>query len=172
MEYRSSRDCHGVPVESRPVGRSASDPAAPAADSPYKGTTVRFLSAATVHQKALGKQLEKIGKEWGVQVDVRFVTTDQLAKKVVLDYVGGADTWDLVYTGGVQRMYEWADGGILQEMTPLIRKVGDPKSLEWEAFSDGARDASTMPIAPPMLRPTSTQGRRPSVVTKRSTSVA
>jgi multiple sugar transport system substrate-binding protein len=112
-----------------------------AADSPYKGMTLRFLTSANVHQKAMGKQLEKIAKEWGMELDVRYVTTDELAKKVVLDYVAGADTWDLVYTGGIQRMYEWYDGGILDDIAPLIKKVGDPKLLGWDGFTEGARGA-------------------------------
>ena len=112
-----------------------------AADSPYKGLTLRFLTSANVHQKAMGKQLEKIAKEWGIQLDVRYVTTDELAKKVVLDYVGGADTWDLVYTGGVQRMFEWYEGGILEDIAPLMKKVGDSKVLDWNGFTDGAKNA-------------------------------
>lgn len=111
------------------------------ADSRYKGLTLRFLTSANVHQTALARQLQNIAKEWGAQVEVRTVTTDELAKKVVLDYVAGADTWDLVYTGGIQRMYEWYDGGIVDDIAPLIKKVGDPKILDWDGFTDGARTA-------------------------------
>jgi len=112
-----------------------------AADSPYKGVTLRFLTNANVHQKALATQFENIAKQWGMHVDVRYVTTDQLAKKVVLDYVAGADTWDLVYTGGVQRMYEWYDSGILVDLAPLIKKIGDAKILDWDGFTEGVRRA-------------------------------
>ncbi|MEO8848271.1 MAG: extracellular solute-binding protein [Casimicrobiaceae bacterium] len=112
-----------------------------AADSPYKGVTLRFLTNANVHQKALAKQFETIAKQWGMNIDVRYVTTDQLAKKVVLDYVAGADTWDLVYTGGVQRMYEWYAGGILVDLAPMIKKDGDAKTLDWDGFTEGARRA-------------------------------
>lgn len=112
-----------------------------AADSPYKGLTLRFLTNANVHQQALAAQFERIARKWGMHVDVRYVTTEQLAKKVVLDYVAGADTWDLVYTGGVQRMYEWYHGGVLIDLAPLIKKIGDPKVLDWDGFTQGARQA-------------------------------
>ncbi|MDP8994717.1 MAG: extracellular solute-binding protein [Pseudomonadota bacterium] len=114
-----------------------------AAQSPYEGTTIRFLTARNVHQTAVGDKLAEIAKEWGIDFDVRYVTTDELEKKVVLDYVGGAETWDLVYTGGVQRMYEWANGGIINEMTPLIEQHGDPEVLNWDAFTEAARNAVT-----------------------------
>ncbi len=117
--------------------------AAIAGESPYKGLSLKFLTVSNVHQKAQGAELARIAREWGMNLDVRYVTTDQLEKKVVLDYVGGADTWDLVYTGGVQRMYEWHGRGILDELTPFIRKQGDPKLLEWEGFSESARKAVT-----------------------------
>jgi multiple sugar transport system substrate-binding protein len=113
------------------------------AQSDYEGTTVRFLTARNVHQTALGDKLAQIAEEWGIDFDVRYVTTDQLQKKVVVDYVGGAETWDLVYTGGVQRMYEWADGGIIQEMTPLIESVGDPAVLNFDDFTQSAQNAVT-----------------------------
>ena len=117
--------------------------AAIAAEIPYKGLTLRFLTVGNVHQKAMGAQMTRIARAWGVNLDVRYLTTDQLEKKVVLDYVGGADTWDLVYTGGVQRMYEWHGRGILDELTPFIEKHGDPRVLDWEGFSKSARDAVT-----------------------------
>lgn len=112
-----------------------------AADSPYKGKTIRFITQRSVHQTAFGKQLVEIGKSWGVTVDFRQVTSGQLAKKVALDYVAGADNWDLMYTGGVQRMYEWWNRGITVELNGLIKKYGDPKILEWDGFTKSARDA-------------------------------
>src|SRR3546814_3570417 len=65
-------------------------------------------------------------------VDIRKVTTDELQKKVVLDYVAGADTWDLIYSGGVQRTIEWFDKGIFVDLKPLIDEYGDPAVLQWD----------------------------------------
>jgi multiple sugar transport system substrate-binding protein len=115
--------------------------AAEAAESPYKGTTIRFLTSSNVHQNAFIAKLEEIAKEWGIIFESRKVTTDQLKKKVVLDFVGGAETWDLIYTGGVQRAFEWFDRGILEDITPLIAKHGDAKLLDWEGFSIEAQNA-------------------------------
>ncbi|WP_170285140.1 ABC transporter substrate-binding protein [Microvirga aerophila] len=85
--------------------------------------------------------MAEIAKSWGINFQVRFVTTDQLEKKVVVDYTGGAETWDLVYTGGVQRMFDWADGGIVKEMTPFVKEHGDPKLWDWEGLTESARKA-------------------------------
>ena len=63
---------------------------------------------------------------------MRNVTTDEIESKVVIDWVGGADTWDLIYTGGVQRMAQWAYGGIIKDIAPLIKSVGDPALLSWD----------------------------------------
>jgi multiple sugar transport system substrate-binding protein len=111
--------------------------------SPYRGQTVRFLTARNTHQSALADTMAGIARSWGVDLQTRFITTDQLQKKVVIDFTGGADTWDLVYCGGIQRMYEWFAGGIIQEMTPLIRTKGDPAVLEWDGFTPAARKAVT-----------------------------
>jgi multiple sugar transport system substrate-binding protein len=116
---------------------------AQAADSPYKGKTIRFLSSSNVHQEAFADKIKEIGKAWGMNVEVRLVTTDELQKKVVLDFVGKADTWDLVYTGGVQRTFEWFDGGIIDDLAPLMEKYGDKKLLDWDEFSESARSAVT-----------------------------
>jgi multiple sugar transport system substrate-binding protein len=70
----------------------------------YRGQTVRFLTVRNVHQIALADTMGEIAKSWGVDLQTRFITTDQLQKKVVVDFTGGADTWDLVYCGGIQRM--------------------------------------------------------------------
>jgi multiple sugar transport system substrate-binding protein len=40
-------------------------------------------------------------------------------------------------------MYEWADGGIIQEMTPLIESVGDPSVLNFDDFTPSAQHAVT-----------------------------
>jgi multiple sugar transport system substrate-binding protein len=114
-----------------------------AADSPYAGTSVRFLTSRNTHQLALADKLGELAKQMGIDLQVRFVTTDQLEKKVVIDYVGGADTWDLVYTGGIQRMHEWAEGGIIQDIAPLIAKFGDQKALALDDFTPAARHAVT-----------------------------
>ena len=87
-----------------------------AADSPYKGQTLRFLTSANVHQKAMGKQLERIAKEWGIQLDVRYVTTDELAKK--LDITSKGVEWNLKLL---------RDSG-------LIRRVGPDKGGCWEVL--------------------------------------
>src|SRR3546814_14150859 len=73
-------------------------------DSPYEGVTIRFLTSSNASQDAFSKKLQQIGESWGMTVDIRKVTTDELQKKVVLDYVAGADTWDLIYSGGVQQI--------------------------------------------------------------------
>jgi multiple sugar transport system substrate-binding protein len=112
-----------------------------AADNKYAGTSVRFLTTRNTHQLALAEKLGEIAKQMGIDLQVRFVTTDQLEKKVVIDYVGGADTWDLVYTGGIQRMHEWAEGGIIQDIAPLIAKLGDQKTLAFDDFTPAARHA-------------------------------
>ncbi|HEX2729358.1 MAG TPA: extracellular solute-binding protein, partial [Rubrobacteraceae bacterium] len=114
-----------------------------AQDKKYTGSTVRFLASRNVHQTALGDKMGEIAKAWGIKFESRYVTTDQLEKKVVVDFVGGAETWDLVYTGGVQRMFDWADGGVIKEMTPFIKQHGDPKLLDWDGFTESARNAVT-----------------------------
>lgn len=111
------------------------------AASKYRGQSVRFLTVRNVHQLALADTMGEIAKSWGIDYQARFITTDQLQKKVVVDFTGGADTWDLVYCGGIQRMFEWFDGGIISEMTPLIKSVGDQNFLEWDKFTPSARNA-------------------------------
>src|SRR5262245_12504121 len=86
--------------------------------SRYKGQQVRFLSSRNVHQGALGDTMASLAKAAGIDFQPRYITTDQLQKKVVIDFTGGSDTWDIVYTGGIQRMYEWFDGGIIKDMAP------------------------------------------------------
>jgi multiple sugar transport system substrate-binding protein len=114
---------------------------ASAADSPYAGSTVKFLTSRNTHQVALADKMGEIAKTMGIDFQVRFVTTDQLEKKVVIDYVGAADTWDLVYTGGIQRMHEWADGGVIKDIAPIIARVGDPGVLAMGDFSSAAQHA-------------------------------
>jgi len=62
---------------------------------------------------------------------------------VMIGYVGGATTWDLVYTGGIQRMAQWAAAGVVSDIAPLIKSAGDPKVLEWDDFTPSARRAVT-----------------------------
>jgi multiple sugar transport system substrate-binding protein len=114
-----------------------------AAGEKYRGATVRLLTERNSHQIALQEKLGEIAKSWGVTLDVRNVTTDEIESKVVIDWVGGADTWDLIYTGGVQRMAQWAYGGIIKDIAPLIKSVGDPALLSWDSFTDAARHAVT-----------------------------
>ncbi len=109
--------------------------------SPYRGQQVRFLTTRNVHQSALAETMGEIARGWGVDLQTRYITTDQLQRKVVIDFTGGADTWDLVYCGGIQRMYEWFAGGIILEMTPYIRDKADPALLEWDQFTPAARKA-------------------------------
>jgi multiple sugar transport system substrate-binding protein len=112
--------------------------------SPYKGKTIRFLTSSNASQDAFAAKLQEIGKSRGVNVEVRKLTTDELQKKVVLDYVGGADTWDLIYAGGVQRVFEWFDRGILDDLAPLIAKYGDKKLLDWDGITVSGRHAVTL----------------------------
>ena len=95
------------------AGLSIAPSIARAEGEKYRGATVRFITERNSHQIALQEKLGEIAKSWGITLDVRNVTTDEIESKVVIDYVGGADTWDLIYTGGVQRMAQWAYGGII-----------------------------------------------------------
>lgn len=123
------------------AGLAAGTGRAFAQSSPYRGQQVRFLTARNTHQTALADTMADIAKAWGLDLQTRFITTDQLQKKVVIDFTGGADTWDLVYCGGIQRMYEWYAGGIIKDIAPLIREKGDPSVLQWDAFTPAARKA-------------------------------
>ncbi|SFJ28429.1 carbohydrate ABC transporter substrate-binding protein, CUT1 family [Phyllobacterium sp. CL33Tsu] len=114
---------------------------AEAADSPYKGVTVRFLTSSNASQDAFSEKIKEIGAAWGMNVEIRKLTTDELQKKVVLDYVAGADTWDLVYSGGVQRTFQWYNQGIFDDLAPLIAKYGDKKLLDWDGISESGRGA-------------------------------
>ncbi len=125
------------------AGLTVAPAVARAAGEKYRGTTVRLLTERNSHQIALQEKLGEIAKEWGVTLDVRNVTTDEIESKVVIDYVGGADTWDLIYTGGVQRMAQWAYGGIIKDIAPIIKAAGDPNVLAWDKFTDAARHAVT-----------------------------
>jgi len=109
--------------------------------SPYRGQQVRFLTTRNVHQTAIAETMAEIARGWGMDLQTRFITTDQLQRKVVIDFTGGSDTWDLVYCGGIQRMYEWFAGGIILEMTPYIREKADQRLLEWDQFTPAARKA-------------------------------
>ena len=118
--------------------------AADAADNRYSGTTVRFLTERNAHQLALAGQLATAAKARGVTLDVRYITTDEIEKKVMIDYVGGATTWDLVYTGGIQRMAQWMHGGVIKDLAPIIKAAGDQKLLAWDDFTPSARSAVTL----------------------------
>jgi multiple sugar transport system substrate-binding protein len=115
-----------------------------AQESPYAGTTIRFLTSSNASQDAFANKLQEIGQSWGMNVDVRKVTTDELQKKVVLDYVAGADTWDLIYSGGVQRTVEWFDTGIFVDLAPFIAEIGDPELLDWEDITLSGRGAVSL----------------------------
>lgn len=116
---------------------------AAAAESKYRGATVTFLTERNASQLALADRLSTIAKEWGVRLNVRNITTDEIEKKVMIDFVGGATTWDLVYTGGIQRLAQWASRGVVLDIAPLIKSVGDPKLLAWDDFTPAARRAVT-----------------------------
>ncbi len=117
--------------------------ATPPAAEKYRGATVRFLTERNSHQIAMQQRMGEIAKSWGVTLDIRNVTTDEIQSKVVIDYVGGANTWDLIYTGGVQRMAQWAYGGIIKDIAPLIKSIGEPSLLAWDQFTPAARHAVT-----------------------------
>jgi multiple sugar transport system substrate-binding protein len=123
------------------AGLAALPARAMAEASKYQGATVHFLTERNAHQLALADKMAEIARGWGVTFDLRTITTDEIEKKVVIDYVGGADTWDLIYTGGVQRMAEWAHGGIVKDLAPLIAGVGDKELLAWDDFTAPARRA-------------------------------
>jgi multiple sugar transport system substrate-binding protein len=123
------------------AGLAVAPTVARAAGEKYRGATVRLITERNSHQIALQEKLGEIARDWGVTLDVRNVTTDEIESKVVIDYVGGADTWDLIYTGGVQRMAQWAYGGIIKDIAPFIKSVGDPALLAWDGFTDAARHA-------------------------------
>ncbi len=38
-------------------------------------------------------------------------------------------------------MYEWFDGGIVSDIAPLIKSIGDPAVLEWDKFTPAAQKA-------------------------------
>ena len=61
----------------------------------------------------------------------------------MIDYVGGPTTWDLVYTGGIQRLAQWASAGVVHDIAPIIKSAGDPKLLGWDDFTPAARRAVT-----------------------------
>lgn len=117
---------------------------AQSAGSPYKGLTVRFLTSSNASQDAFAARLKEIGQSWGVTVEIRNLSTDELQKKVVLDFVAGAKTWDLVYSGGVQRTFQWFDQGIFDDLAPMIAKWGDKKLLDWDDITVAGRGAVTL----------------------------
>ncbi len=103
-----------------------------------------FLAEHNAHQLTLAARLTAVAKSWGVNRDVRYITTDEIEKKVMIDCVDGAPTWDLVYAGGIQRMAKWGCCGIVKNIAPLIKLVGDPKLLVWDDFTPSARNAVTL----------------------------
>ncbi|WP_311031349.1 extracellular solute-binding protein [Mesorhizobium koreense] len=109
----------------------------------FSGRTVRMITQRSVHQNALSDALRITAEKWGAKLEVRQVTASELEKKVVLDHVANSATWDIMYTGGVQRMYEWYGGKISADMTPLIKQYGDPKLLGLEDLDPNARKAVT-----------------------------
>ncbi len=134
----------GIVVGSGPAGGPLGPSSARAEDGgKYRGATVHFLTERNSHQLALADRLAAIAQQWGVTLRTRFITTDEIEKKVMIDFVGGASTWDLVYTGGIQRMAQWASAGVIQDIAPLIKSVGDPKVLAWDDFTPSARKAVT-----------------------------
>src|SRR5437763_12795798 len=116
------------------AGMAALPALAAAADSKYRGTTVHFLTERNAHQLALADRLAAVAKAWGVTLNTRYITTDEIEKKVMIDFVGGATTWDLVYTGGIQRLAQWAARGVVLDIAPLIKSAGDPTRLARDAF--------------------------------------
>ena len=117
--------------------------AARAQTAAYRGTNLRFITVRSVHQDAMARRLTEIAGQWGINLEIRQTTADDLGKKVVLDFVAGAESWDLIYPGGVQAMYEWHGRGIVADLAPLIAANSDPKLLAWEDFTKEARDAAT-----------------------------
>ena len=83
------------------------------ADSSFKGITINFLTNTNLHQEIIATQMEKVAKEMGMEVNTRFLTVDELKLKGIMDYIGGVSTWDIIYTGGIQQMYElWNMGAV------------------------------------------------------------
>lgn len=117
--------------------------AARAQNAAYRGTTLRFITVRSVHQDAMARRLTEIAGQWGIDLEIRQTTADDLGKKVVLDFVAGAESWDLIYPGGVQAMYEWHGRGIIDDLAPMIAKVSDPKLLAWDDYTKEAREAAT-----------------------------
>ena len=125
------------------AGLAAGSAHAVAADSKYRGTTIHFLTERNAHQLALAERIAAVAKSWGATLNTRYITTDEIEQKVMIDFVGGATTWDLVYTGGIQRLAQWVSGGVVLDIAPLMQSVGDAKLLNWDDFTPSARKAVT-----------------------------
>lgn len=107
------------------------------------GTTVHFLTERDVHELALSATMAAIAKKWGVTFAPRYIPTSDLPKQIVLDYVAGATTWDLYYTGGIQNMFEEYHRGIVTPISDLMQKYGDTKTLDFSGFTRDAQSAVT-----------------------------
>jgi len=109
----------------------------------FQGVTINFITSPEVHEVALAEKMTDIAKTWGATLQVRFLNGDELTQKVVLDYVSGARTWDLIYTLGVQNMYEFYNRGIIDALDGLIAKTGIQSMLAWSDFTKAAQHALT-----------------------------
>jgi len=119
-------------------------PQARAQSSPYRGTTINFIAERNVHESAIADKMAEIAKAWGMTFQARFLTVDELARQVVLDYVGGAHTWDVIYAGGVQNVYQWYARGIIVPLDPLIQQGGAASTVDWSGFTTAAQRAVTL----------------------------
>lgn len=113
------------------------------AQTDYHGINLRFITVRSVHQDAIAHRLAELAAAWGINLEIRQTTADDLSKKVVLDFVAGAETWDLIYPGGVQAMVEWHGRGIVDDIAPLKARLADPELLAWDDFTPEARKAAT-----------------------------
>jgi len=67
-----------------------------AAESPYKGVTLRVAAAQRPEGVTFAKLAPKVEKELGIKVEFAWFTHQGLLEKVLMDTAGGLKTWDLL----------------------------------------------------------------------------
>ncbi len=107
----------------------------------FQGVTINFITSPEVHEVALADKMSEIAKTLGMILQARFLNGDELTQKVVLDFVSGANTWDLIYTLGVQNMYEFYNRGMIDVLDGLIASTGSQSTLAWPEFTQAAQRA-------------------------------
>ncbi len=98
-------------------------PSGLAAPRDFRGARVTFLTERLEHQEVLAQRMTEIARELGIDFRVQYLTSADLRSKILIDFQAGATTWDLVYTGGVRGMYEYAERGVI---VPLNDFMNDP----------------------------------------------